>query len=211
MLGRKLRVEQHEAALAKPLHEVHQTDFRGVALTREHALAKKGPAERDTVEPTDQPALAPGLDRVAEAALEQPAVGFANGRVNPGAVTVGPYLGASGDHAVEVLVEGDVEPPLAHDLAQAFRYMELVEGNDAARLRPHPENLRVIGALGHGEDACRIGPQQQVRWNAETGRNRACHGWCQLSAGSGEILLQPMDVIIAVGNFRVADQIAKKR
>jgi hypothetical protein len=40
----ELRIEQHEAAIDQPRHEVHQRDLRGVIGAREHALTEEGPA-----------------------------------------------------------------------------------------------------------------------------------------------------------------------
>ncbi len=74
MLGHELGVEQAEAAGPQPRHEVDERDLRGVALAVEHALAEEGAAEPHAVEAADQPAVAPDLDRVAVAEVEQLAV-----------------------------------------------------------------------------------------------------------------------------------------
>ena len=51
-----------------------QRDLRGVALAVEHRLPREQPADRHAVQPADEPAVAPGLDRVRPAQLVQPEV-----------------------------------------------------------------------------------------------------------------------------------------
>ena len=68
----------------QPLDQMDQADLRGVALAREHAFAEEGAAERHAVEAADQPAVAPGFDRVAVAAPEELDIGLADRRVDPG-------------------------------------------------------------------------------------------------------------------------------
>ncbi len=55
--------------------------------------------------------------------------------------------------AIEIMIEADVEAASSHRLGQAFRHMEIVERDDAAHFRLHPEDFRVVGAFGHRKDA----------------------------------------------------------
>src|SRR5690606_24192761 len=101
----------------------------------------------------------------------------------------------------------------AQKLLQAARDMKLVQRDDAAHLRPHPEYFRVVCAFGHWEHACRIGPQEQVRRNAETRRKWARHRRAREAAALpalSEIVLQPVNIVVAIGHINIADQVAEK-
>jgi len=67
MSGDELRVEQGEAAIFEPRHQIDQRDLAGVARFREHALAEERPAEMDAVKPAGERSVLPHLDRMAMA------------------------------------------------------------------------------------------------------------------------------------------------
>ena len=87
-----------------------------------------------------------------------------------------PRFGATVDDAFEIAVDAYVEAVLPDRLGQAFGDVEGIERDDAARFRPHPEDFRVSRALGHREDARRIGLQQKVRRDAVAWRIGTGHG-----------------------------------
>src|SRR5207302_11161391 len=70
MRRQKLRVEQTVAAVAQARHEMHERDLARIGDAAEHALAKKGAAERDAVKTADQFTVMPALDAVRGAPLE---------------------------------------------------------------------------------------------------------------------------------------------
>ena len=63
VLGHELAVEQPEAALDQPRHEMDQRHLRGVALAAEHALAEERGTDRHPVQAADQPAVDAGIRR----------------------------------------------------------------------------------------------------------------------------------------------------
>src|SRR5690606_27243548 len=67
----ELCVEQGKSSLAQPFHKMYEAGLRSVALAREHAFAEKCSAYGDAVKPADKSSLAPGLHRMAMAALEE--------------------------------------------------------------------------------------------------------------------------------------------
>src|SRR5690606_2850220 len=84
MAGLELRVEQAISAAPEPRHEMHEGDLRVVGLAVEHALAEEGAAERQPVEPADEPAIEPAFDRVDMAESEQFTEDLAYAPVDPG-------------------------------------------------------------------------------------------------------------------------------
>ena len=84
MTGDELRVEQGEAAIYQPRHEIDERDLARVARSGEHALAEEGAAEMHAVKPADERAVLPDLDRVAMAEREQLAIEAPDAPVDPG-------------------------------------------------------------------------------------------------------------------------------
>ena len=171
----ELGVEEHEAARLQPLDQPDEADLRGVALTREHAFAEEGAAERHAVEPADETLALPCLDSVAVAEAEKLAIGLANRPVDPGALAVFALFRAAFDDRLEIGIEGDAERFPPHRLFEASRHVEAVERNDAARFGAHPEDFGIVGAFGHGKDPRRICLEQQVGGDAGAGGERARH------------------------------------
>lgn len=64
MIGQKLAIEQLKAAYPHPRHQPDQRHFRCVGRPREHALAKKSAAHRQTIKPADQFIALPTFDAV---------------------------------------------------------------------------------------------------------------------------------------------------
>src|SRR5690606_2616204 len=145
-----------EAASAKAFHQVHQRDLGAVALGREHALAEEGGAETDAVEPADQAPLAPHLDGVAVADVEQVAGEAANAPVDPGLGAAGTRRRAGLDDGVEGAVEPDLVAAAANGAGEPARDVEAVERNDPAALRLDPVEAGIVGRFGHREDAAGI-------------------------------------------------------
>jgi hypothetical protein len=92
MIGLKLAIEQGKAARLQSRDEPGQRDLGGVGRAADHALAEKGAAEREAVEPADQPIAVPAFDRmrIAQAVerdehvldrMVDPSVGAIGGRL----------------------------------------------------------------------------------------------------------------------------------
>src|SRR5207247_4412540 len=70
---------------------------------------------------------------------------------------------ACADHFGESRIDADVEPLPADLIYQGARNMECIKGKYAAFFRLDPVERIVIGALGHREDARRIGLELDLR------------------------------------------------
>lgn len=158
MLGHELAVEQAEAPDPKTRHQPGEGDLGGVRADREHALAEKGAGEAHAIEPADQLVVLPAFDRMGVAGLVQPVVAQLDLGVDPG---LGP-LRAATDDGREGGVAGDGEDVRTQRLAEGARKVEAIERQDGALARLDPENLVRLTAVGHREDADRIGAQQQI-------------------------------------------------
>jgi hypothetical protein len=82
--GHELRVEEGEASIDQPRHEIDQRDLARVARAREHAFSEEGAAEMHAVKPAHERAVLPDLDRVAMAEREQLAIEAPYAAVDPG-------------------------------------------------------------------------------------------------------------------------------
>src|ERR1700730_15980987 len=95
MLGDILGIEQLESAGDQPRHQMHQRYLGGVAGAMKHALAEKGAAEADAIEPAGQIVVLPDLDAVAMSEFMQADIKIADALVDPGVVAAGLRRGAA--------------------------------------------------------------------------------------------------------------------
>ncbi len=87
--------------------------------------------------------------------------------VDPG-LALGPAgARAAGDDAFEIAIGDDLVIMVFHKPREPLGEMELVQRDDAAQFRLDPVEARIIRALRHGEDAGRIGPQQDLGRDGE--------------------------------------------
>ena len=84
MSGDELGVEQGEAAIFQPRHEIDKRDLARIAHAGEHAFAEEGAAKRHAVEPARELAVLPHLDRVAMAEREEVTIEASDAPVDPG-------------------------------------------------------------------------------------------------------------------------------
>jgi len=113
MIGQKLRIEQGEPAMIEPGGEIDQCNLAGVTLARKHAFAEKRTGDPDPVESAHQGAIAPDLNGMAVAEVEQLAVERANALVDPGAVAPGMRLRAAIYDRLEIVIDAHLEALLA--------------------------------------------------------------------------------------------------
>ncbi len=187
MIGQELRVEQPEPADPKPRDERRKGAFRCVGHPREHAFAEERRPQLDPVQPADEAAVLPALDRMGVAAREQPAIGGDDRRIDPRLGTLGRRLGASCHDAGKVAVGGDAEALRAQHLGETAGQMKAVERQDAALLRLDPEHVARGAVVGHREDAERIGAEQHLGVEVPGHAVPAHSGgwrWCQSVARS---------------------------
>ena len=160
MLGHILGVQQLKTAGDQPRHQMHQRHLRGVADAVKHALAEEGATQADAIEPAGEIVVLPDLDAVGVAEFVQALIEIPDALVDPGVVAAGLRRGAAGDHRLEGLVDGDGERIGAHGALEPRGDAKTIERDHAAHLRLDPEQGRIVGALGHREDAAGIGAQQ---------------------------------------------------
>src|ERR1700731_2455793 len=154
---------------------MHQRHFRSVAGAVKHALAEEGSAEADAVQSANKVVVFPDLDTVAISEFVQSEIEIADALVDPGVVPAGLRRGAAGNYGLEGLIDGDREGVGAHRARQARRDAKTVERNHAAHFRLDPEQGRIVGALGHREDAAGIGAQQHFGRDFGSGGVARCH------------------------------------
>ena len=142
-----------------------------------HALAEEGAAQADAIEPADEVVILPDLDAVGVSEFVQPDIEIADALVDPGVVAARLRRRAAGDDRLERAVDGDREGVGAHRARQARGDAKAVERNHAAHFRLDPEQRRIVGALGHREDAAGIGAQQHFGRDVGRGGVARCHGW----------------------------------
>ena len=86
-----------------------------------------------------------------------------DGRIDPRVAAIGSLLCAAADDVGEAGVDRDRVAVRFDGRGKAARNMELVERQDAALVRPDPEDILGVAALGHGKDAQAIGQQTALR------------------------------------------------
>jgi diaminopimelate decarboxylase len=84
MPGHELRVEQSEAAIFEPRHEIDERDLARVARAAEHAFAEEGAAEMHAVKSARELPVLPHLDRMAMAECEQLPIKAPDAPIDPG-------------------------------------------------------------------------------------------------------------------------------
>src|SRR3954471_9556426 len=116
---------------------MHQRDFAGVSLAAEHALAGEQPANCYAIQPANQPAIAPGLDRMSKPQLLQLRISMDHLRRDPASI-VRAWLGAGGQDSAEIVVDAQLESTVAHAPCQPLGGVERIERNDRAWIRIVP-------------------------------------------------------------------------
>ena len=109
--GSDLTVDEPKIARPQVLRQPHERDFRRVGRAREHRLAKEYAADRDAVEPADELAVAPTLERMRPAEPVQSRIGRGHLVRDPGCVRVAARLRARRDDCPERVVDLELEAP----------------------------------------------------------------------------------------------------
>lgn len=156
VLGHELGVEQPVSPGDQPRHQVHQRHLRGVAPSREHALAEEGPAQRDTVETSHELFIEPALEAVGVAQLVKAHVEPFDRAVDPGLGAARPGGGAGQDDLMEGRIRADLERIASHRARQPAGDVEAVQRNHAPPLRIDQEHAGVLACIRHREDAAGV-------------------------------------------------------
>src|SRR5690606_32782103 len=117
--------------------------------------------EDDAVEAPGQRGAAPAFHGYGMTHAVQRGIGARHLRGDPGIAGAGPGLGASLEDACEVPVERYPEHLAPELAAQAARHLEVLQFEDAARVR-RPPQYRLAAAVP-GKDAAPVGIEQAVR------------------------------------------------
>jgi hypothetical protein len=176
MLGHELAIEQLHARLTQSTDQPCQSNFRGVTLTAEHALAAKNPVKADPIKPANQGSIAPAFYRVR---LPQPVqfdIASPDSRADPRfATAIGARCSAGVHHPGEGCVAGDRKSFSSQRPRQRARTAKTIERQDRPVMRLNPEYLGIVERIGHRKDAAAIGQHQHGRVD-RFGRARAGHG-----------------------------------
>jgi len=140
VVGDELHVQQRESGVAKPRHQVRQGNLGGVPGAREHALAEKGTAQSNAVQPANQLTVLPGFDAVRVSHCEQFNDGVFDCRIDPGFRAVFVGFGAQAKDIGEGGVQADLERAAADGFLQPPGNMNIVQWQDAANLRIDPKD-----------------------------------------------------------------------
>ena len=156
-MGRRpLHVEQGRTVELQELDRRPARDLRRVGDPVEHRLAREEPADADAVQPADERAVLPRLDRVRPAELVQPRVRVDERRVDP--TVRSPRVGAPEHDVDERGVDADLEA--ADRAAQRAAAVEAVERDDPARIG-RPPRERAPGV--HREQSPAVRREQRAR------------------------------------------------
>jgi hypothetical protein len=208
--------------------QMYECNFRRVAGAMKHTLAEKRTAKAYAVETADEGTLLINFDRMAVAALIKFAVETADAPVDPGPGTSGHRLRATVKHAVEVAIDQHGEAIRPYSPRQSIRNVKSVERNDAAAFRFDPIERGIVGAFRHRKNAASIGLEQNLGRNIDECGLAAGHTtglavggrpfqedvhYCSLllDGATGQEGLKPVDIVVAVDDFRLAGERAKQR
>ena len=141
----------------------HQRDVAGVGLAVEHALGHERAAERDAVEPADQPlarATPPSCARSRARAAAGTRAGSGREIHTPSSASRGRAQARM--TSVARRVDPQLEPPLPQDAPQRARRCgcRRAAGSRAGRGRTSARARRRPGLVVHREPARRVGAQQ---------------------------------------------------
>ena len=162
MIGNELAIQQFEPTRLQPRHQPCQSHFRGVGFPAEHAFPEKGAPQGYSIESAHQPVARPAFDAMGVAHLEKGQARVGDRSVDPAFRPVRSRLRASRQHCGKIPVGRDLELVGPDGLAQRTGNMQSLQRQDRPFLGFHPEDFRIIPAVGHGKYPHRIGPQQDI-------------------------------------------------
>src|SRR5688572_23622173 len=166
--ARHLAIDQGYVPRAAYRDEAGERDLRSVGRAREHRLAEESAPESYAIEPADQPALVPGLERVGEPAPMQEYVGFVHFARDPGTGHAAPGTRAGFDDGRECRVNARLITAPGDRARKAARDPELAGQQHGAGIRRPPQD----GLLSREPRKHAVA----VRVDQPLGRQRTAHG-----------------------------------
>jgi hypothetical protein len=163
VVGEELAIAQGEMANTEPRDEKGKRDLGRVGFAAEHAFREEGAAQRNAINPANQPILTPDLDRVSLGAGMKGEHRLFDRTVDPGLRPVG----ATQQDVQEVAVGGHGEAARAQAFGEASRTVKAVQRQMRPGARFDPEEIVAGPVVGHREHARSIAAQEQVRVERE--------------------------------------------
>jgi hypothetical protein len=156
----ELRVQERVAARFEPRREMDECDLACIRHARKLAFGEECAPQRKAVEPADELALAPALHAMRLAASRKGIEDIDDRTVDPGLAAALTRFRAAADDVGECRVDADLEAVAFHRLRQPPGHMEGLQGKYPALVRPHPEHILCVPALGHRENSEPVSEQQ---------------------------------------------------
>jgi hypothetical protein len=156
MPGHELAIEKVEPAHLHSRDQPRQRDFRCIGRSAEHALAKKRPAHRHSVEPTDQFAIQPAFDAMRVPHAMKIAKCILDIGIDPRVTPVVARFGASCDHLSKGAICCHGKPLLPDRLCQRLGQLELGQRQNRSLLGLYPEGIGIVPRVRHRENAIGI-------------------------------------------------------
>ena len=168
MVGAPLHVEQPHSRFPHQVDQRHQSHFRRVTLRREHRFTGEEALNLQSVQTTGQPALpVEDFDAVRPTELVQPRVRLDERGRDP------PMLpGRIGAAAHDVDKRGiDTDLKAARALAHRSRHTEIVEGQNATRVRRPPRQHGIRKSRLHWKESLAVGRDDRAGSEIAASRN----------------------------------------
>jgi hypothetical protein len=110
MIGHELAIEQREAAGPQPRHQPRQRHLRCIRRAGEHALPKKGAAQRYAIKTTNKFVPVPAFDAVGMPHGIETVARLENRLVDPGVLAITHQFRAFAHHIDKSLIGRHPEP-----------------------------------------------------------------------------------------------------
>ena len=184
MRRHELAIEQFRPGQAQRCHQVGQCDFRRIGRAGKHAFAAENLIEPHAIKAPGELPISlfslPHLDRVSMAEPVQVFIAPLDAVADPAAAFVlalrrrcGLPRRRAGIHDVrEGGVAGDGESSAPQGSRQRVGQVETIQRKDCPQTRFDPEDLGILAAVRHGEDAAAIGEHQKFRFDHRRGAGR---------------------------------------
>ena len=170
--GLELAVDELASEDFEGTGKLDEGEFRGAGLEGEHAFAKEGSAQVDTIETANETRgcvgigsiVFPHLDTGSEALAMEFGIGSDDVGAQPGAFFLVAILGcgAAADDAIEVAIDGDVVLTALDELAHGVADVDLAGEDDKALQGTEPQGLVLALEREPGEEAVGVGQQQTI-------------------------------------------------
>jgi hypothetical protein len=163
MIGHELAIEKFETANPHPRDQPRQRDFRCVGRSGKHALTKKSPAHRHSIQPADQFIAQPTFDAVGVSHPMKIAKRIFDIGIDPSVAPVVARFCAGGDDLSKGAICSHDKPILPNGFCQRFRQSESIQRQNCPLLGLDPECIGIVACVGHRENAIGVGAHEQIQ------------------------------------------------